>query len=213
MLCLLALVSIVAGAAKGLTGFGGALVMAPFFSSMLPANAVGALVVIVHCATSMQGIRRWRCETRWAAVMPLARRAVGVVVMIVTIAHISGWRWRHTGGWWATVTASALSGTLTALGGLGRPPAVYYFNGLTQGVTLKANLLGYFAVLFGGAAFLLLIEGGVSGSLLVTALVLIPPFAAGVAVGERYSLTLPRRALEIAMSVLLLSSSLIAIFS
>ena len=240
-LCLMALISIVAGAAKGLTGFGGALVMAPLFSLMLPANTAGALVVMVHCATSMQGIRRWRRETRWIAVMPLgitaitltavgthylsdpagvigehtqvARRLVGVVVLLVTAAHISGWRWQHTGGWWPTITAGAISGTLTALGGLGGPPAVYYFNAVAQGATLRANLLGYFALLFGGAALLLLIEGHISSGLLATAVVLIPPFAVGVLLGERYSLTMSRRFVERSVSTLLLASGLVAMFS
>ena len=235
VLACLMLICAVAGGAKGLTGFGGALVMAPLSSLLVPAHDVVTLVVLVHCATSLQGVRQWRGAVRWGAVVPLgcialvatvlaeyclvgintllARRLVATAVLLVTAAHIMGWRWQHGGGWLPTFVAGAFSGVLTAIGGLGGPPAVYYFNSLGQGAALRANLLAYFMVLFTGASLLLLMENQLRIDLVVTALFLIPAFAMGASLGERYSKRLPARYFDALVSALLLLSGLVALLA
>ena len=64
VLAWLTVVACIAGMAKGLTGFGGALVMAPLFGTLIDVPDAGALVVLIHCATSMQGARNWRHAVR-----------------------------------------------------------------------------------------------------------------------------------------------------
>jgi uncharacterized membrane protein YfcA len=231
----LALVSFIAGAAKGMTGFGAALVMAPLFSLLIGVPEAGVLIVLVHCVTSMQGARSWVGQVRWRAVAPLAlvavaytaasanaimhadatamRHLVACAVLIVTGMHMLGWRWRHRGGWLPTVAAGAASGALTALGGLGGPPALYYFNGFAQGPALRANLLGYFALLFCTAAAILAMEKRISVAHLCTAGVLTPAFVAGVELGERLSKRLAPCWFDRLVSALLLSSGLLALMS
>ena len=142
----LTVVACMAGMAKGLTGFGGALVMAPLFGMLITLPDAAALVVLIHCATSLQGVREWRHAAPWKSVVPLAlvalvitaitsrfiangnavflRHAMAVAVLGVTGLHIAGWRWRHGAGWPPTLAAGIVSGVLTALAGLGGPPAV-----------------------------------------------------------------------------------------
>ncbi|MFL9876937.1 sulfite exporter TauE/SafE family protein [Herbaspirillum rhizosphaerae] len=218
----LALISLLAGMAKGVTGFGAAMVMAPLFGLLLPAPEAGALIVLVHCATCVQGVRRWGRLVQWKSVVPLAlvalictavamrwiassgnpqlHRVIGFAVLAITVLHLRGWRWRHGGGIRPTITAGVLSGAMTAIGGMGGPPAVYYFSGMsltaekgnkgesgirTDTVVLRANLLGYFAVLFVGATILLAANRQLHAPLLISTCLLVPAFVGGVVLGER----------------------------
>ncbi|MFM0208153.1 sulfite exporter TauE/SafE family protein [Paraburkholderia sediminicola] len=231
----LALVTLVAGMAKGLTGFGGALVMAPLFGLLMPVPEAGVLIVLIHFATSLQGVRTWASAARWRTVVPLAlvamactavttrwmasesavelRRLVAVAVLASTVMHMRGWRWLHNSGWRPTFTAGAMSGALTALGGIGGPPAVYYFNGIGKGSTLRANLLAYFALLYVGVVALFVAEHQVHTPQLSSLVLLVPVFVLGVAMGERLGPRLPVRRLEQLVSVLLLCSGLVALIT
>lgn len=231
----LALVSLIAGVAKGLTGFGGALVMAPLFSMMIGVPQTAVLIVLVHCATSLQGAREWGAQVSWRVVSPLAliattcaaicarlviradvtamRHLVAWAVLGITALHIAGWRWRHGGGWIATTAAGVASGALTALGGLGGPPALYFFSGFAQGRGLRANLLGYFALLFGGATLILVFQHRIDDADIYTAALLVPAFVAGVALGERMSERLPPHWLGRTVSALLIGSGLLALMT
>ncbi len=237
----LALISLLAGMAKGVTGFGAAMVMAPLFGLLLPAPEAGALIVLVHCATCLQGVRRWGPLVQWKSVAPLAlvalictalamrwmeaagnpqlHRVIGFTVLAMTVLHLRGWRWRHDGGMPSTIAAGVVSGAMTALGGMGGPPAVYYFSGMAAGaaargaetVILRANLLGYFAVLFIGAAMLLAVNRQLHAPLLGSTCLLVPAFAGGVLVGERLYGCLPAVWFNRIVAGLLLASGSVAL--
>lgn len=229
----LAAISLLAGLAKGLTGFGGALVMAPLFGLFVPPQHAALLIVLVHAVTALQGVRGWHAQVCWSRVLPLAllallsaqimtawaahtdigqmRRIVGVCVLLATLLHLSGWRWRHGGRWSSTLLAGLVSGAMTALGGLGGPAAVCYFSGFAREAALRANLLGYFALLFGGVTMLLVADRQVQEPQLVVTAMLVPAFAAGVVVGERISPCLPPRVFDRLVSALLLASGLLAL--
>jgi uncharacterized membrane protein YfcA len=207
--------------------------MAPLWSLLIAVPDVGVLVVLVHAATSLQGLRQWRAQTDWRAVVPLGivavlctgvcaqafahvdvhatRRLVACAVLAATGMHLAGWRWRHRGGWLPTIGAGVASGALTALGGLGGPPAFYYFAGNANGASLRANLLGFFAVLFCGSTVMLAMEGRVTVAHLATTVWLLPAFALGVIIGERVGKRLPTRWMDRAVSALLLASGLVAL--
>ncbi|OTP78424.1 sulfite exporter TauE/SafE family protein [Caballeronia sordidicola] len=235
VLAWLTVVACIAGMAKGLTGFGGALVMAPLFGTLIDVPDAGALVVLIHCATSMQGARNWRHAVRWKSVAPLAgvaivftaitsrfvadgnavflRHAVATAVLGITGLHVAGWRWRHDAGWTPTFSAGIISGVLTALAGLGGPPAVYYFAAHHKGLALRANLLGYFAILFGGAIILLVADHRIRAPQIWTAALLIPAFGVGVHCGECIGPRLPSRWFDHAVIGLLLGSGVIALIT
>jgi uncharacterized protein len=231
----LASISLLAGVAKGLTGFGGALVMAPLFGLLLGPADTAAMIVFVHCVTSLQGIRQWGRVVRWRSVLPLAavalvsaalaahwmagadarrlRHATAIAVLAITVLHMHGWRWRHHGSGMPLVAAGVVSGMLTALAGLGGPPAVYYFAGIDQGPALRANLLGYFAALFCGTALLFAISHRITVSHAITSVGLAPAFAIGVLLGERSGARMSRVAFDRIVSGLLLLSGCLALVS
>lgn len=231
----LAFISLLAGTAKGLTGFGGALVMAPLFSILIGAPQAAVLIVLVHCATSLQGAREWVIQAHWRIIAPLAlvatactavcarliahadaaamRHLVAWAVLAITALHAGGCRWRHQGGWLRIAGTGMVSGALTALGGLGGPPAMYFFSGITQGTALRANLLGYFALLFSGSAIVLTIDHRISSDEIGTTLLLIPAFVGGVALGERLGKRLAPHWFDRAVTALLFSSGVIALIT
>jgi uncharacterized membrane protein YfcA len=233
MIAALAAIAALAGMAKGLTGFGGALVMAPLYSLLIAVPDAGVLIVLVHAATSLQGWRQWKAHANWRAVLPLGivavlcagacahafahvdvratRRLLACAVLAATAMHLAGWRWRHRGGWMPTLGAGLASGALTALGGLGGPPAFYYFAGSANGVSLRANLLGFFALLFCGSVAALALEGRVTPAHAATAAWLLPAFAAGVFIGERVGARLPTRWFDRAVTALLFASGMVAL--
>ena len=230
----LLLVSAVGGLAKGLTGFGGALVMAPLFSLIVPSTEASALIVLVHCASSLQGMRDWAPQARWQVITPFAlvaiasasvisqwlapghadaiRRLVGACVLATTVLHIKGWHWRHKGHWSSTLLAGLVSGAMTACGGLGGPAAVYYLNGLSGG-NLRASLLGYFALLFGGVTLLMLLSHPATPDRLALAVPLTLAFAAGTLLGDHLQRRLPSTAFKHLVCALLLASGTLALLA
>jgi len=231
----LMLVSAVGGLAKGLTGFGGALVMAPLFSLIVPSTEASALIVLVHCASSLQGMRDWAPQARWQVITPFAlvaiasasvisqwlapghadaiRRLVGACVLATTVLHIKGWHWRHQGHWSSTLLAGLVSGAMTACGGLGGPAAVYYLNGLSGTSNLRASLLGYFALLFGGVTLLMLFSDLVAPDRLALAVPLTLAFAAGTLLGDHLHQRLPSAASKHLVCALLLASGTLALLA
>lgn len=235
ILVLMLLVSGAGGMAKGLTGFGGALVMAPLLSLMMPPAEASVLIVLVHCASSLQGVREWGPQTRWATIIPLAliailsasliapwlptghadalRRIVGTGVLVTTVLHMRGWQWKHSGRWPSTVCAGILSGAMTACGGLGGPAAVYYLNGIARGATLRANLMGYFALLFCGVTLTMAASHLVMLPRLLLALPLTCAFATGGLLGGRLRHYLNAAVFDRVVCAMLLASGALALLA
>jgi len=76
---------------------------------------------------------------------------------------------------------------------------------------LRANLLGYFAVLFCGATLILAANRQIHVPLLASTLLLIPAFAGGVLIGERIHGCLPPIWFNRIVTGLLLVSGLVAL--
>lgn len=210
----LAAISALAGLAKGLTGFGAALIMAPLFALVVSPAQAAVFIVLLHGLTAWQGIRRhvelvewWRVSVLAAIALlchqlsldlvtqfdpHLLRRGVGALVLVMGVLAWIGVQIRHRGGHVPTTLAGATSGLFTAIGGLGGPPVVYYFSGRGGSApAVRANLLAYFMLLFSGASLGLLVHGQLNWSALRSSLLLVPFFCAGAIVGEALFARLP----------------------
>jgi uncharacterized protein len=229
----LALVSLAAGLIKGLSGFGAALVMAPFFGLLLGPHASVALIVLIHAFTSRQGSAAWRGQIHWPPILGLAvlavgfdilcthvvaqfdpdtlRRITGLLVMALAALHTWGIRWTHRGGAAPTLLAGAACGTFMSFAGLGGPPALYYFDGLVKDpARLRAHLLAFFMILFVATAGLLAVQGVLTPELCALALLLVPPFYLGNRLGEHGFQRLPSRHFKHFIGVILIGSGLSA---
>ncbi|GAA4015638.1 sulfite exporter TauE/SafE family protein [Actimicrobium antarcticum] len=208
VLAALAAICFVAGVAKGLTGFGAALIMAPLLSMLIPPTQAAALIVLLHAMTGWQGARTWWPHVQWPRVIGIAvvalmchqltlpvlaqvddvlvRRATGTLVLLLSLSSLCGAQLRNSGGYPATLAAAVASGIFTAFGGLGGPPVAYYFAGQASAAThMRANLLGYFMVLFSGAAIGLAVRGAVGIESLRHSALLAPFFVLGMMAGSR----------------------------
>jgi uncharacterized membrane protein YfcA len=184
------------------TGFGGALVLAPvLFGTMQPAQAVllSALLGIVQSGALALGYRRELLRGELAALLgwaipglalgvvvlrvapsSLLRVIVGVTVIAATIARrllAPGRPMNHA----AAAPAGLLAGTLTTSATVNGPPLVLYLSG--RGATakqLRATLSAIFLVL----------DTLTIGALALGGALVWPPLAAGLALGVSFPLGL-----------------------
>lgn len=220
-----------AGVVRGLTGFGGALVMAPILSLLFgPAPAV-AMVVAVELAGYLQLLPGAARHIRWREVAPMGaaalallplgvygvvhveplamRRAIGAIVTVLAALLLLGWRARRRPGLGAALGVSALSGLLEGLAGTPGPPVVLFlFAGPDSAAANRHQLIGYFTVLDLAALGLLAWHGALDGPTLARTALLVPLSLGGTWLGGRLALRSGERTLRAAALVLVLAIGL-----
>ena len=158
------------GVLRGVTGFGGALVMSPLFSMIYgPAEGV-ALTIMVELAGYLILLPAASRHIRWkdigpmsltaTAVLPLGawlvvsvnpaimRRVIGAVVMLLSALLLAGKSGKRRPPLAAALGVSALSGLLEGLAGTPGPPVVLYlYSGPDSAASNRHNLVGYFSLL------------------------------------------------------------------
>ena len=140
-------VTLLAGAVLGFTGFGGALVMAPVFMTLVDPLTATAIILIVNAVVGLANLRQVGAETDWSIAKPLAiaacitspigvwlvsstdgdlvRRIVAVVVLVASVGLALRWKFpfsiRNPIG---NAVMGAASGALFGFGGVGGPPVI-----------------------------------------------------------------------------------------
>ena len=202
----LALVAFLAGIIKGFTGFGGALVMAPVFLTLLSPGETLGTVVAVNVATAWQLLRpSWRAMQP-RVVLPMAaacaaatpagialilvldpasgRRIVGTAVLLSGIALLVGWRRVRSPNLAATLLVGALSGVMNGLAGVGGPPAaLWLLAGRDGAVRDRSGLIVYVALTQTTVAAMAAYAGVIGGATVLRALALVPLHVLGTWVG------------------------------
>jgi uncharacterized protein len=167
-LILLAVAGLVAGLARGFSGFGAALIFVPLAGALVGPKLGGPVLVIADGffalplipAASRLGNRREVGFMVMGALVgipvgttilrnfpPLALRwlIAGLATAMLTLL-LSGWRYRGTPHPSATVATGAVSGLFSGVAQIGGPPVVSYWLGTdTEPARLRANVILYFA--------------------------------------------------------------------
>ncbi|RVT96660.1 sulfite exporter TauE/SafE family protein [Rhodovarius crocodyli] len=200
--------ALVAGLARGFSGFGAALIFMPLASAAIGARMAAPLLLAVDGITSLGLLpRAWAmANRREVAVMtmgcamgtpigtyvlthadPLFIRwaIVGVVIMALALL-MSGWRYRGQPRAALTLGVGAASGLFSGVAQVGGPPVVaYWLGGSIPVATVRANIMLYFAA----AAVVTGISFAVAGlfvrDLLYYAILTAPLYAVGVFIGSR----------------------------
>lgn len=208
--------TVLAGVVLGFTGFGGALVMAPVFMTIIDPVTATAVILLVNAAAGAVNLRAVGAETDWAIVKPLCvaaclaaplglwmltsvdveivRRIVAVAVVIASTALAL--RWRFPFSIRNRIGSAALgfsSGSLFGLGGVGGPPVIIGM--LAEDLparTTRATLLTYFAVVQTFTLLLMASQGSVSWRSIAIGCALAPAYVLGNFLGLR--LLTPERA-------------------
>ena len=217
----LALVAFLAGIIKGFTGFGGALVMAPVFLTLLSPGETRGTVVAVNVATAWQLLRPSWSAMQPRVVLPMAaacaaatpagialilvlsptsgRRIVGTAVLVSGIALLVGWRRKRAPGLAATLLVGALSGVMNGLAGVGGPPAALWLLAGRDGAARdRSGLIVYVALTQTTVAAMAAYAGVICGATVLRALSLVPLHVLGTWMGAHLFHKAPDRTVRLA---------------
>jgi hypothetical protein len=200
--------ALVAGLARGFSGFGAALIFIPLASAALGPRAAAVLLLLVDNVTALPLIPpAWRLAARreiavmaagalvgaplGAAVLlrldPLALRwgmCLLVVAMLALLA--SGWRYRGRPRFGLSVAIGAVSGFCSGAAQMGGPPVVaYWLGGAVPAARVRANIVLFFAVTGLISAVVYAAGGLFSLTLLAVAALIAPAYGAGIWAGSR----------------------------
>jgi uncharacterized membrane protein YfcA len=206
--CIVAALSLVAGAVRGFVGFGAGMIMIPFISAMYGPKIGASSILIADGILTIPYIAKSvrHCEPK--TVLPVALAAVlaipvgtyllriadpiplrwSMVPIIVALLALtlSGWRYRDAPSVGMSLAAGATSGLLSGLIQLSGPPVVaLWISGPSAPTTIRANIFVYFGVTTVVAVISYLVGGIFTGGLTQVLLPMIPCYAVGLFFGSR----------------------------
>jgi uncharacterized membrane protein YfcA len=204
----LAVTALVAGCARGFSGFGGALIFVPIASAVVgPRLAVPLLLIVDLVLTPGLVPNAWRNADRPNVGMMAAGAALGVPLGTYLLGHMEGttirWAivgivvvllallmsgWRYHGRPHASLTAAVgmTSGLFSGAAQVGGPPVVaYWLGGNFTPQAVRANIVLYFAIssLLSIASYL--VAGIITWETVQLSLMIGPTFAFGLFAGAR----------------------------
>jgi uncharacterized protein len=161
------IVALVAGAARGFSGFGSALIFMPLASSMAAPRLVAALLLMIDLVAALPLLpNAWKHADRKATAVMVFGAVVGVpvgtyfltrlepvttrwiisgFVFALLILLLSGWRYRGKDHATLAVGIGGLSGFCSGLAQTGGPPIVGYWLGRpVTSLVARANILLFF---------------------------------------------------------------------
>jgi len=201
-------IAALAGVVRGITGFGGALVMTPPLALLFgPALTVPAVLLLESIAAAPMLVQTRR-QVRWRVIGPILaaacatvplgayvlatadpqalRRAMAAIVIVFSLLLLRGWRYSGRQRLGTSIGLGALSGAMVGATSIGAPSVILYLlSGPDPIETTRANL----ALFVGGislAAIAMLWAGGMLGAAAAWAgLLLAPGYYGGLVAGTR----------------------------
>lgn len=204
----LALTALIAGCARGFSGFGGALIFVPIASSVVgPKLAVPLLLIVDLVLTPGLIPKAWRNADRPNVGVMAAGAALGVPLGTYLLTHMEGtpirWAivgivaallallmsgWRYHGRPHASLTAAVglTSGLFSGAAQVGGPPVVaYWLGGAFTPQAVRANIVLYFAISSVLSVTSYLFVGLITWQSVQLSLLIGPTFALGLFTGAR----------------------------
>ncbi len=201
-------IAALAGVVRGITGFGGALVMTPPLALLFgPALTVPAVLLLESIAAAPMLVQTRR-QVRWRVIGPILaaacatvplgayvlatadpqalRRAMAAIVIVFSLLLLRGWRYSGRQRLGTSIGLGALSGAMVGATSIGAPSVILYLlSGPDPIDATRANL----TLFVGGislAAIAMLWAGGMLGAAAAwTGLVLAPGYYGGLIAGTR----------------------------
>ena len=152
-----------AGLVRGITGFGGAMVMSPPFALLLGPRLMVPVVLLLEGIAALPMVWQTRTQVRWRTMGPmlaaacltipiggyvlvtadpaLLRRAVAAIVIVFALVMLRGWRYSGPQRMPASIALAGVSGAMTGAIGVGAPPVILYLlSGPDPVAITRANL-------------------------------------------------------------------------
>jgi uncharacterized membrane protein YfcA len=201
-------VALLAGVIRGITGFGGAMVMSPPLALILGPLVMVPVVLFLEGIVAIPMVVRNRALIRWATVAPIAiaaciaaplgtyilvtadplvlRRVIAGMVIVFSLLLLVGWRYH---GRQRAVTAAglgALSGAMASATSIGGPPVILYLLAGPDPVeTTRANLTFFISAISIAGVAMLALRGALDPRALWLAAAFAPGYYLGVLAGSR----------------------------
>ena len=162
-------VSIIAGATRGFSGFGSALIYVPLISAIYDPRTAAVTFLLIDAATGIAVLPTVRRQANWREVFPLAAAAVfagqfgalilqytdpvalrwGMVVVVLTVLGVlmSGWHYHGKPLLIVTLGVGLIAGLLGGAVQIVGPPIILYWLGsASAAAVVRANFSAFFAL-------------------------------------------------------------------
>ena len=223
----LLLAATVAGALRGFSGFGAALVLAPVVSLIVGTHiAVPAILLAMFVTTVQLFAPAWphvRWSDQFALSVPgcigvpagvllllyldpeLMRRAISATTVLIALFLLSGWRFKRPPARAGSAAMGALGGVLSGAASIGGPPViVYLLAGPGSPTQTRASLIYYFAFTQAASLAMFWIGGLMNWEVLATAALIAPSLVAGTWAGAKLFHLASERVFRLAALTILL---------
>jgi uncharacterized protein len=207
-LALAVVIGALAGIIRGITGFGGAMVMSPPFALLMGPLLAVPVVLLLEGIAATPMLVQLRRQVRWRVIGPiiaaayvtmpfgtwmlvtadplLMRKAIAAVVIVFSLILMLGWRYTGRQRLATGLGLGAVSGTMLGATSLGGPPVILYLLAGPDPVeTTRANLTYYLGALCLAGLVLLWMNGVLGASALWLAAALAPGYYLGMVLGIR----------------------------
>jgi uncharacterized membrane protein YfcA len=197
-----------AGIIRGITGFGGSMVMTPPLALLFGPQLAVATVLLLEAFAGAPMMLDAARKATWRVLGPIAlaafvtvplggyvlvhadqdllRRGIAAIVFIFALLLLKGARYTGARGLPSSVALGALSGTMLGATGIGGPPVILYLlSGPDSMHVTRANLTLYVALISVAGLTMLASRGILNTASLTMSLLLALPFFIGVLVGSR----------------------------
>ena len=208
VLALAIAIAAIAGIVRGITGFGGAMVMSPPMALLLGTLTAVPVVLLLESVAAIPMLVQLRKLVRWRVIGPILamacvtvplgtwilmsvdpqvmRRVIAAVVIVFSLILLQGWRYHGAQRLATGLGLGAVAGTMVGATSMGGPPVILYLLAGPDPIqTTRANLT-YFVWAIALASFVSLWLSGVVGARgLWLALLLTPGYYVGMIAGTR----------------------------
>ena len=197
-----------AGVIRGVTGFGGSMVMTPPLALLFGPQVAVPIVLLLEAFAGLPMLRDALQHARWRMLLPigigacltvpfgsyvllhadplLLRRLIAGLVLVFALVLLSGWRYAGTHNTPTALGLGAVSGTLLGATGIGGPPIILYLLSGPDPVAVTRATLTVFVVMISIAGLSMLgINGLLNTDSLTLTLPLVPLFFVGVVAAGR----------------------------
>jgi uncharacterized membrane protein YfcA len=201
-------IAAVAGVVRGITGFGGAMVMSPPLALLLGARLTVPVVLLLESVVAAPMLVQTRRSVDWPIIgailaaacltVPLGtlvlvavdpviiRRAIAVTVIVFALLLLRGWRYSGRPRLATSLGLGAVSGGMLGATSIGGPPVILYLlSGPAPIETTRANLTLYVTVTSLVGIVMLWRHGVFDTAALQASLWLAPAYYLGLVAGVR----------------------------
>jgi uncharacterized protein len=202
------LAAVIAGLARGFSGFGGALIFVPLAGAATGPQMAAALLLVIDWVMTLGMLPEgWRRANRREVFTMLAGAVIGVpagtavlylmpsvplrwiisITVLCLLAFLmSGWRYHGRPKTYLTVGVGGLAGLFGGAAQMSGPPIVaYWLGGAIERHVVRANLILYFALATVLSAITYLASGILTREVLLVSLMAGPGYGVGLFIGSR----------------------------